>query len=334
MNGEVRTMPPRRNPWVDELCDRPRFSVQGFALPDDPEPGKSVVRAGLLAEEVGLDAFFIGDHPGYATEPWLHLTAIAAQTNRIRLGSIVHCASYRHPAMFARQAADFDRISNGRLVLGLGIGWNVEEFTQLDIPFLPVPQRQAALEEYVQIIEGVWGGQPFTFRGEYWRTEGGRVQPGPIQRPRPPIVIAGAGERTTLRQVARYADACNFGSGSNTGGVRSHDEIRRRLQVLERHCEDIGRDAGDILKTHFTSWLMLAETEKEALAKRDRYYPDGLTEEQQLTRIVGTPDQVIEYYQGVIDAGMQFLVCQILDATDVETIRLLATEVAPNVKYV
>jgi alkanesulfonate monooxygenase SsuD/methylene tetrahydromethanopterin reductase-like flavin-dependent oxidoreductase (luciferase family) len=322
---------PRRNPWIDAFRNRVGFGLQTFALPEDPEPGRRVIEAGILAEEAGLDAFFIGDHPGYASEAWLHLTAVAVQTSRIRLGSIVNCASYRHPAYLARLTADFDHISGGRLVLGLGIGWNAEEFAQLGIPMTPVRERQDALEEYLAIVEGVWGEEPFSFEGRQWRTTGGRVVPGPLQQPRPPLLIAGAGNRT-LRQVAQFADACNFGPGGNTGAARSAEAVWRRLATLRAHCESAGRRYDDILRTHYTSWLMLAETEREALAKRDRYYPQGLTEEQQMTRIVGTPDQVAAYYQDLVDAGMQFFVCQVLDAADRETIELLAAEVMPRVR--
>ncbi|CAN5562640.1 hypothetical protein BH23CHL5_BH23CHL5_00610 [soil metagenome] len=322
---------PQPHPWVESFQDRVGFAVQAFALPDDPLPGQKVIAAGLSAEQVGLDGFFIGDHPGYATEPFLHLTAIATQTSVIRLGSIVLCASYRHPAMLARLAAELDHISNGRYVMGLGIGWNKEEFLQLDLDLIPIPDRQAALEEYVDIILGVWGSEPYTFHGSYWRTTGGRVFPPPIQLPRPPLIIAGAGARTTLRQVAQYADACNFGPGRNTGAAGDADEVARKLAILRDHCVEIGRPYDDILRSHFTSWIMLAETEEQALAKRDCYYPDGMNEDQQRTRVIGTPEQVVPYYQALADAGMQYFVCQILDAGDLETIQLLASQVAPNV---
>ncbi len=325
---------PARNPWVDLYQSQVGVGLQTFALPTDPRPGESVVRAGLLAEKVGLDAFFIGDHPGYASEAWLHLAAIAAQTQHIRLGSIVFCASYRHPVHFARLAADFDQLSNGRLITGLGIGWNQEEFAQLDIPMTPVPDRQAALEEYVRIVECVWGESPCDFRGKFWSTAGGRVSPAPVQQPRPPLILAGAGERTTLRQVARLADACNFGPGRNVGAATSVDEVRRKLGVLERHCEDVGRMYDDLLKTHYTSWLMLAESEEEAWAKVNRYYPQGMNEDQRLTRIYGTPERVAEYYRPIIEAGMQYLVMQVLDASDEETIRLLGTQLMPMLKEI
>lgn len=317
--------------WVAARQNTIGFGLQVFALPADPEPTKHVLQAGLLAEELGYDAFFIGDHPGYATEPSVHLAAIAAQTSRIGLGSVVNCVYHRHPALLARLAGDLDHISNGRFILGLGIGWNEPEFKQLGLSFPSVPERQEALDEALHIITGMFGPEPVDFHGKHWRTEGGHYQVPTVQQPRPPIVIAGSGEKVTLRQVAQYADACNFGPGRNTGAVRGDEGIQHKFDVLRRHCDVIGRPYDEILRTHFTSWAMVAPTEAEARAKLNRYYPDGLTEEQEITRIVGTPEQVAAYYQAVADAGMQYFVVQVLDATDHETFQLLAKEVMPNV---
>ena len=318
--------------WVAERKGRIGFGLQVFALPDDPEPTKHTLRAGLLAEELGIDAFFIGDHPGYATEPWVHLAAIAAQTTRIGLGSIVNCIYHRQPALLARLAGDLDQISNGRAILGVGIGWNEPEFKQLGIRFPSVKERQEALDEALQIITGMFGPTPVTFQGKHWTVECAHYQIPTVQRPRPPIVIAGSGEKVTLRQVAQYADACNFGAGSNVGNVRGFDDVQLKFDVLQRHCDELGRDYNGILRTHFTSWAMVASTEAGAIAKRDGYYPNGMTEEQTATRIIGTPEQVIPYYQSLADAGMEYFVVQVLDAADEETFRLLAKEVMPNIR--
>ena len=323
---------PHRNPWVDRYAKNVGIGLQAFPLPGTPDPSGQLISVGLLAEELGLDGFFIGDHPGYAPEAWLHLTHIGALTDRIELGSIVFCASYRHPSYLARLAADFDNLTNGRLVLGLGIGWAVEEFAQLGIEFTSVAERQRALEEYLAILNGSWSQTPTTVRGSYWSADDAAVRPLPLQRPRPPLVIAGSGEKTTLRQVAQYADGCNFGPGRNTGAVRTPADYERKYAVLREHCAAIGREFDDILRTQFTTWLMIAETEADAVAKRDRYYPDGMNEDQRITRVVGTPDQVVTYYRELIDAGVQYIVCQILDASDHETVRLLATEVAPRLR--
>ena len=317
------------HPWVVERRDDVRFGVQVFPLPDDPDPSATVIAAGLAADRVGLDAFFIGDHPGYHVEPWIHLAAVAVQTQNVALGSVVNCVMHRHPAMLGRLAADLDRISGGRCLLGLGIGWNKPEFAQLGIPFEPVPARQRALEEAIRILDGMFGDEPFDLDGETWSTTGAAVGKA-VQRRRPPILIAGAGDRT-LRQVARLADVSNFGSSTNTGNVKE-DAAPERLAYLDRACVEIGRDPRDVLRSHFTSWLMLAETREAAIAKRDRYYPNGLTEEQARTRIVGSPVEIVEYYRRLVDQGFRYLVVQIQDASDLESIHLLGTEVAPRLR--
>jgi alkanesulfonate monooxygenase SsuD/methylene tetrahydromethanopterin reductase-like flavin-dependent oxidoreductase (luciferase family) len=319
------------HPWVEEFRHRVGWGLQAFALPQDPTPAASILAAGRAADALGLDAFFIGDHPAYAPDAWLHLGVLAVQTRSIRLGSVVLCSGYRSPVLNARLAADLDNLSQGRVILGLGHGWNSKEFAQLGLPYPPVPDRQEALEEAVQIIRGVWGPQPFTFHGKHHFTVEEQVAPPPVQQLGPPLILAGSGEKTALRLVAKYADACNFGSGHATGLVRTFGEVRRKNDILDQFCLEENRDPRSVLRSHFTSWLMLAPTEQESIAKRDRYYPDGLSEEQEHSRVIGTPEQAANYYQGLVDAGMQYLVVQILDATDLETVELLARELVPQV---
>lgn len=321
-----------RHPWVEKYQSRIGFAVQGGAMLTDPDPTGVVMRAGLLTDEVGLDGFFIGDHPGNQPEAFVHLAAIARETERIELGSIVFCIYHRHPVIFARQIADLDQLSNGRALAGLGIGWNVPEFARLGMTLPPVPQRQRALEEYTQILEGVYGEQPFTYVGETFSATDAIIYPRPVQQPRPPIVIAGAGEKVTLRQVAQFADACNFGASANTGAVRGPEVVAQRFAVLKRHCETVGRPYDEILRTHFTAWLFVAETEREVEAKKAKYFPNGLTEEQQFTRIFGTPDQIVDYCAKLVEVGVQYFVMQTQDASDLESIELLGREVAPRVR--
>lgn len=320
------------HPWVERYRSRIGIAVQGGALPNDPSANEIVLRAGRLTEAVGLDGFFIGDHPGNAPEAFVHLAALARETQSISLGSIVFCIYHRHPVMFARQIADLDQISQGRALIGLGIGWNAPEFARLGMTLPPVPQRQRALEEYLAIMDGVWSGHPFDFAGETFSTVAADVVPGPLQSPRPPVVIAGAGQRVTLRQVARFADACNFGASANTGAIRGAADVARRFEILRQHCDAVGRDYGDILRTHFTSWLFVAGSERDLRTKRERYFPNGLTEEQRSTRIFGTPDQIVAYCAELVDAGVQYFVMQTQDASDLESIELLGREVAPRVR--
>jgi alkanesulfonate monooxygenase SsuD/methylene tetrahydromethanopterin reductase-like flavin-dependent oxidoreductase (luciferase family) len=320
------------HPWVERYQSRIGFAVQGGATLTDPDPNEVVMRAGLLTEDVGLDGFFSGDHPGNSPEVFVHLAALARETERIELGSIVYCIYHRHPVMFARQIADIDQLSGGRALIGLGIGWNAPEFARLGMSLPPVPERQRALEEYIQIVDGVYQGRPFSFTGETFSTTDAFIYPMPVQRPRPPVVIAGGGKKVTLRQVARFADACNFGASSNTGAIRGPEGVSQRFDVLRAHCDEIGRPFDDILRTHFTSWFFIAETEREVQAKRAKYFPDGLTEEQEYTRIFGTPDQIVAYCTELVDAGVQYFVMQTQDASDTESIELLGREVAPRVR--
>ena len=136
------------------------FALQVFPIDTPVDPAAHLLAAGRLAEDLGFDAFFVGDHPAWALDPWLHLAALAVTTERIGLGVNVCCALYRHPVLTARLAADLDNLSGGRLILGLGNGWDANEFANLGLPFLPARERQAALAEAIEIIRGVWGEDP------------------------------------------------------------------------------------------------------------------------------------------------------------------------------
>jgi alkanesulfonate monooxygenase SsuD/methylene tetrahydromethanopterin reductase-like flavin-dependent oxidoreductase (luciferase family) len=286
-----------------------------------------------LADELGFDAFFVGDHPAWALDGWLHLTALAVTTQRIQLGSNVNCIYYRHPVLLARLAADLDNLSGGRLILGLGTGWDANEFANFGLPFPPAAERAAALEEALTIIRGVWGVAPFTFRGRYFQTAAAHIAP-PPRRP-PPLIIAGGGERITLRQVAAFADACNLASFGKVNGAPTAADLHRKLAVLRQHCDGLGRPYDHILRTHLTGWLILAPNSPALRAKLHGYFPAGLE-----TRFAGewggfvfagTPAQAVTYYRELAAAGVQYFVAQTLDAADEETIRLLAEEVVPAV---
>jgi alkanesulfonate monooxygenase SsuD/methylene tetrahydromethanopterin reductase-like flavin-dependent oxidoreductase (luciferase family) len=318
------------HPWVVERRERVSFGVQAFAPLHDPEPGARVLRAGQLCEALGLDAFFVGDHPARTPDPWLHLAALAMTTERIWLGSVVNCALYRGPLMTARLASDLDHLSSGRTMLGLGVGWDASEFAALGLPFPKASVRQDMLDEALTIIEGSWSAEPFTFEGAHYSARAARIQP-PLQRPRPPIMIAGGGERRTLRQVAQRADACNIGPGAQIGDARTLDDVRRKFAALRQHCAEVGRDYDAILRSWFTQWLILAPTEAEAEAKLRRRFPDGLNSDRRASFVIGTPAQAAEFYRPLVAAGVQYFTIQTLDAADDETLRLLATELAPMV---
>ena len=325
-----------RHPWVHQFQDRIGIALQAVAAHGEGAPGKRLLQAGHLADTYGFDAFFLGDHPAWAPECWVHLAALAVTTRHVRLGQMVAANPYRPPLLTARLASDLDHLSDGRSILGLGIGWNAadyglgtNEFERMGLPYDSTRERQAALEEALAIIHGVWGAEPFTFAGHHYSVADAQV-PRPVQTPAPPLVIAGAGERT-LAQVARLADVANFGPGP-AGHVDTADAVPEKLALLRRKCEAVGRPYEDILRSHFTHWVVLAPDEMAVQAKVTRYFPQGLDPFWGAYLVAGTPEAVAGHYQQYVDAGIQYFVLQTLDPTDDETVRLAAEQMLPRLR--
>ncbi len=325
-----------RHPWVEHLRGTIGFALQAVARQSGPPPGRQLIHAGQLADRHGFDAFFLGDHPAWAPDVWMHLAAVALSTERVRLGQMVAAVPYRTPLVTARLQSDLDHLSGGRSILGLGIGWNAadyglgaNEFDRMGIPYPSTPERQAALEEAISLIRGLWSGEPFTWTGDHYRSHEASIPP-PVQPDGPPLVIAGGGKRT-LGQVARLADACNFGPGP-AGHTDTPADAAARLALLDAACNVAGRDPGDILRSHFTHWLIAAETEKEVAAKVAHYFPNGLDAFWGAYLVRGTPEQIAEYYQGFADVGVSYFVVQTLDPFDEETTQLVGQRVAPMIQ--
>jgi alkanesulfonate monooxygenase SsuD/methylene tetrahydromethanopterin reductase-like flavin-dependent oxidoreductase (luciferase family) len=315
---------PDVHPWVREAQQRPRFAIVGTFLPEWAQVRDFAVRA----EELGFDAYWANDHPLRSMDCWTQLAALATVTTRLRLIALVSCVYYRSPALIARQAADVDRISGGRLVLGLGTGDDAAEFGQLGLRFPAAPERLAALAEVAGIIRGLWAG-PVTHEGQHFQVRDAHVRPGPVQQGGVPVLIGGGGERTTLRLVARYADVSNFGPHEWTGGAYDLAAVRRKYEVLRGYCQEIGRPYDAILRTHYTPLLTLAETAHELESKRSRArIPDaGL----RTVPVFATVDEAIVHYQGLIDAGVQYFLATV-NGRDTETAELLAGRVMPALR--
>ena len=325
-----------RHPWVAEADNGLRWGIQ-LVLGDEGLP--RLLDAGHQVEALGFDGCYIFDHPSIQADPWMCISALAGVTERVRLGTIVNCVGYRHPAYLARLAADVDTISRGRLLLGLGIGWLKPEFEALGVNFDPPAERFAALEEALEIIPGVWGPEKFAYVGRYYQMGLVRITPPPIQQPRPPLLIGGSGEKQTLRLVAKYADACNVNDvGHTENGLErlgGPELIEHKFDVLRGHCDDIGRPYDEILRTHFTLRLVIGPDDRAvadkmaAIDSRPSGSP-GTRRAQPSAFMTGTPERMIAYYQSLADVGAQYFIMQV-DSSDTETLELLANEVVPNV---
>jgi alkanesulfonate monooxygenase SsuD/methylene tetrahydromethanopterin reductase-like flavin-dependent oxidoreductase (luciferase family) len=315
------------HPWVAEARNRVSFGAM-ILSPRDLSP--TTVDFARRLEQLGFNSLFIADHPLGNGDCWTTLAAFAVATRTIRLGTLVCCVYYRPPELLARHAADVDRLSGGRLTLGLGIGDAPGEFEQMGLRYPPVPERQRALDDTIAIVRGLWGEQPFSHEGELATLRDANVRPGPVQQPRVPLLIAGGGEKVTLRQVARYADVSNFGEHETVGTAQTLDDVRRKFATLRRHCDEIGRDYDAILRTHITLPLVLARDQAAVDAKYQRI-PERRRTGQASSLKALTPDQAVAYYRGLADAGMQHFVVGLLP-DDVETADLLAEKVMPAFK--
>lgn len=328
-----------RHPWVAEAENGIRWGVQ-LIVPNEADALANLIETAGTVERLGYDYLSVFDHPLMHVDPWIALSGLATRTNTVRLGSTVNCAAYRHPAHLARLATDLDNLSNGRHVLGLGSGWLQLEFAALGLEFGSFADRSAALEDTLAIVHGVWSSPPFTYTGKRFSTNAMNVEPRPVQQPRPPIMVAGNGARVTLRQVAQWGDACNLKEEVSLSDDSIPDweraaSVRHLLDALAGHCQRLNRDYDEILRTHFTLYLILGESMEEARAKANaldtsQSTSPGTRAHGQTAMLVADPERAVRYYQAMVDVGIQYFIVQ-LDARDAQTIELLKTRVAPQV---
>jgi F420-dependent oxidoreductase-like protein len=224
-----------------------------FTLPGGPAGLRAAVGdTAVAAEEAGctvftaMDHWFQMEHFADAHDPMLEgysvLNFVAAKTERLRLGLLVTGVTYRHPGLLAKTVTTLDVLSGGRAFLGIGAAWYEREHRALGVHYPPISERFERLEETIQICEQMWSDDEGPYNGKYYQLAETICVPPPLQTPRPPILIGGAGEKKTLRLVAQYADACNL-------FVTSPEETKRKLDILRGHCDAVGRDYDSIQKT-------------------------------------------------------------------------------------
>ncbi len=275
-------------------------------------------RVAKRLDTLGFDSGWVFDHfhPVNSSTPatqsvfecWTTLAAIAENTQNLRLGQMVTCNSYRQPSFLAKIAANLDVISNGRLEFGIGAGWYQEEYVGYGYPFPKDSFRIGMLGEAVQIILKMWNEESVDFDGKYYQLKGGFNSPKPVQRPHPPITIGGEGPKLTLRLVAQYADRSNLFGGP--------EDIKRKLEILRKHCEDVQRPFEEIQHSTNPS-LLLGEDEKEVeeLLKKSygMYRKPDETLEQYVKREraggrVGTPEEILPTLERFVAAGISYFV--------------------------
>jgi len=266
-------------------------------------------RAGLYSLWV-MDHFFqipnVGPSENEMLEGYSALAFAAGRTNRIKLGTMVTGVTYRHPGILVKTVTTLDVLSHGRAYLGIGAAWNEEEHRGLGVPFPPLAERFERLEETLQIAHQMWSGNDKPYEGKYYHLARPLNSPQAVQKPHPPILIGGTGERKTLRLVAQYGDACNIFARL------PKPEIQRKLGVLREHCQAVGRPYEQIEKTTLSSFNLTRD------GRNGSTTPAALLEELAQQAALGI-DQAIFSLQNVYD---------------IEPFDLLANEVVPAAKNI
>lgn len=288
------------------------LQVPNFTWPNGQEQlGDTFGLIAERAERAGFYSLWVMDHffqIGFSGPPELEmlegysaLSFAAGRTNHIKLGTMVTGATYRHPGILIKTVTTLDVLSHGRAYLGIGAAWNEEEHRGLGVPFPPLSERFERLEETLQIAHQMWEGNDAPYEGKYYHLARPLNSPRAVQKPHPPILIGGSGERKTLRLVAQYADACNLFARLPL------PELKRKLDVLREHCAAIGRPYEEIEKTTLSSYRLTRDGR------------NGST----------TPAALLEHLAQLAELGIDQAIFSLQNVSELEPFDLLATEIVP-----
>jgi F420-dependent oxidoreductase-like protein len=303
-----------------------------FTEPQQGATYDQLLAVARCAEDAGYAAFFRSDHylrigPGSGlpgpTDSWVTLGALARETSRIRLGTMVTSATFRLPGPLAISVAQADAMSGGRIELGMGAGWHEREHTAYGIPFPPTKERFDRLEEQLAIITGLWTtplGGTFNFTGEHYTVVDSPALPKPAQSPRPPVILGGKGPKRTPALAARYADEFNVPFDTVATSAAQFDRVRAA-------CTELGRDPGSIL---FSNAKVLCCGRDEAELSRRAAAIGRDLDDLRANDLAGTPAEVVERIGRYTEIGSERIYLQVLDLDDLDHVELVAAEVMPQ----
>ena len=308
------------------------MDLRVFTEPQQGATYADLLAVALHAEKLGFSAFFRSDHylgmgtPGLPgpTDAWLTLAALARDTSRIRLGTLMTSATFRLPGPLAISAAQVDEMSGGRVELGVGAGWFEAEHSAYGIPFPDAVERFDRLEETLAIVTGLWTtapGDTFDFEGAHYRLRDSPALPKPVQSPRPPVIVGGKGKRRTPALAARFADEFNI-------PFESVDTTRTQFTRVREACEAAGRNADDLV---YSNALVLCVGRDEAELARRAEAIGRDVDDLRRNDLAGTPQEVVDRLGEYADVGTSRVYLQVLDLSDLDHIGLVAEAVVPHV---
>jgi F420-dependent oxidoreductase-like protein len=301
----------------------------GATLPQIKRTWQQAREAAEEFDRLGFDSVWVCDHLYGVPLPqlpilegWSLLAAVAAVTERVKLGTLVTPPFFRNPAVLAKQIATIDQISGGRAAPGLGAGWFEPEFTGYGCPFPSLPERLRALEEAVVIMKRMWTEEQVSFEGRHFSVNEVRCEPKPVRQP--PLLIGGGGEKVLMSIAARHADVWN-----NMAVFQS--QLPAKVKALEQRCQEVGRDFADIEISQQCVVVIAPdhETAREKLDKATKVYGGHMGAGLEEHGIWGAPDQVIERIQRHVDLGCSFFPIEFFGRDTREPARLFADKVMP-----
>jgi F420-dependent oxidoreductase-like protein len=293
---------------------------------DPIEAYETLTRVAQEAEALGFTSGWLFDHFHSTTSPqvaqraifecWTSTAALARDTKHLRIGQMVTCNSFRHPALLAKMASTVDVLSHGRLDLGIGAGWYEQEYLAYGYTFPDVPIRLRQFREALHIIHAMWTEENVDFKGKYYQVHGAINQPKGVQKPHIPLIVAGKGEQVTLKIVARYGDACNFTHPTP-------EEMEQKFARIRHYCHEIGRDDHEISRTIYVNGFV-GETDVEAITKALQISSKLSLDQIRLRGLVGNPNTIRRRLREIEQAGVQEVIVFIRDVAHGETLRLFA----------
>ena len=314
------------------MTSKPRMKF-GVSVGQERVTWPKIEEAALLIEELGFDSLWCHDHlipsdparhEGPCLEAWAILGAFARMTRSVMIGPMVVGNTYRNPVLLAKSATTVDIISGGRLILGVGAGWFELEHTAYNFPFYTVGERISRLDESVELIKKLWTSEgPVDFTGRYYSLRNAPFDPHPVQQPHPPILIAGGGERRTLKVAARWADMTNF---YGTPEIAAH-----KYRVLEEHCHNVGRDPSEIEKSINGAFIPPEKMDdwNQWMDHLSRTMPEQM-QARGVGGVVGDMDAIRDWVRGQAEVGTQHIIFTMRSPYPLESLRTFARKIMPE----
>jgi F420-dependent oxidoreductase-like protein len=312
------------------------FVPQGWRMDlveiaDPIEQYEAMTAVAKAADAGPWDSIWVYDHFHTVPEPthnttfecWVITSTLVRDTQRVHVGQMVGCNGYRRPALFAKMASTVDVASHGRLYAGIGAGWYEHEWKAYGYPWPELKDRMGAFREAVEIIYRMWTEDEPVFHGKYYSIDKPINEPKGVRKPHPSLWIGGGGEKVTLKLVAKYGNAANFGGGDP-------EAFKHKASVLREHCDKLGRDYAEIIKSTSINVFPIpagADPEKATAKARGRMSFEQLAK----SSIVGTPDEIAARVEALLDAGADYIITYIPGvAYDHEPLHRFAEEIIPR----